>query len=686
MSFRVRAAALAVVLVGSGLTAGTASADPPLSYEQEALARMSSANSLQTIRDLAVGIGPRRSATPAELEGAQYLKGRLESLGFEVQLQAVPFTGARNIAKVTSPNATLPNGPNWVMSASVNGRLTADGPAVEAPLVYAGTGATAASFPADTAGKIVLMDQGANTAARTTQVANAVAAGAVGAILGNTGTNAAPTTTITLNPAQPTIPVAGGGRAHLDWLKELLAAGPVTLRMTTNSYVNHPRTNVLAVRRAVGDPSGTTAPIISIGAHIDSVLGAPGAHDDASGNGTMVEIARVLSQFPLDKEIRIGGYGGEEDGLVGSGYYVANTLTAAEKARYVGHWQMDMVGTPYGPAEFWALTPNGTTNLVVDAAYAAAARVGFDGMQNCFLGQSDHQAFWDAGIPSSLFIWLNYRKPRLPQTCTSGPFTNPDYTTEPEYHRPTDGMNNVSPERLQTSLDVVGGAAFHHALNKVTFTVTDGTGQPLGGAKVTGDCGDGLRNLGESGAGGVAEVFVPHVTCDFRVAGGGALGLADDVAVAGDRAIAMQLTGADGTVSGTVPATLSLTIGPPARFDPFVPGVGADYFVTSSANVVSTAGDAVLSVVDPSATAPGHLVNGAFVLPRPLQVRARNAANTSTAYNNASGAPLNLLSYPGPVSNDAVSLDFKQAIGSSDPLRTGTYAKTLTFTLSTTSP
>jgi hypothetical protein len=33
-----------------------------------------------------------------------------------------------------------------------------------------------------------------------------------------------------------------------------------------------------------------------------------------------------------------------------------------------------------------------------------------------------------------------------------------------------------------------------------------------------------------------------------------------------------------------------------------------------------------------------------------------------------------------------VSLDFKQTIGASDPLRTGTYSKTLTFTLSTTTP
>ena len=56
-----------------------------------------------------------------------------------------------------------------------------------------------------------------------------------------------------------------------------------------------------------------------------------------------------------------------------------------------------------------------------------------------------------------------------------------------------------------------------------------------------------------------------------------------------------------------------------------------------------------------------------------------------TAYN-AIGAMFNLLTWSGPVSNDPVSLDYKQTIKSTDPLRTGTYSKTLTFTLSTTNP
>ena len=147
-------------------------------------------------------------------------------------------------------------------------------------------------------------------------------------------------------------------------------------------------------------------------------------------------------------------------------------------------------------------------------------------------------------------------------------------------------------------------------------------------------------------------------------------------------------TTADGNVSGTVPGTLSLTLAGPATFGAFTAGVARVYNANTMANVVSTAGEALLSVADPSSTATGHLVNGAFSLPSALQARARNAANTSTAYNNvgSSASPLNLLTYSGPVSNDAVSLDFQQSIGANDALRTGTYSKTLTFTLSTTTP
>jgi GH35 family endo-1,4-beta-xylanase len=137
---------------------------------------------------------------------------------------------------------------------------------------------------------------------------------------------------------------------------------------------------------------------------------------------------------------------------------------------------------------------------------------------------------------------------------------------------------------------------------------------------------------------------------------------------------------AAGAVGGTVPATLSLSLGGPASFGAFTPGVAHTYTASTTANVISTAGDAALSVTDPGAK-PGHLVNGAFALPSALQARANGGA-----FGDVSGAPLTLLTYTGPVSNAPVAIDFQQAIGSGDALRTGTYAKTLTFTLSTTNP
>ncbi|HEY6887043.1 MAG TPA: M1 family aminopeptidase, partial [Solirubrobacter sp.] len=139
-------------------------------------------------------------------------------------------------------------------------------------------------------------------------------------------------------------------------------------------------------------------------------------------------------------------------------------------------------------------------------------------------------------------------------------------------------------------------------------------------------------------------------------------------------------------VGGTVPATLSLTLGAPATFGSFTPGVAKTYTAQTTANVISSAGDAALSISDPSSTAPGHLVNGAFSLPAALKASASSALGSSTPAGAISGTPLTLLTYSGPVANDSVALSLAQDIAAGDALRTGAYSKTLTFTLSTTTP
>jgi hypothetical protein len=114
------------------------------------------------------------------------------------------------------------------------------------------------------------------------------------------------------------------------------------------------------------------------------------------------------------------------------------------------------------------------------------------------------------------------------------------------------------------------------------------------------------------------------------------------------------------------------------------PGVDRSYDASTTANVISTAGDATLSVTDPSSNATGRLVNGAFVLSEQLQAKANSGA--FAPLSTTAGSPLALLTYTGPVSNDAVAIAFRQHITANQALRTGAYSKTLTFTLSTTTP
>jgi hypothetical protein len=142
----------------------------------------------------------------------------------------------------------------------------------------------------------------------------------------------------------------------------------------------------------------------------------------------------------------------------------------------------------------------------------------------------------------------------------------------------------------------------------------------------------------------------------------------------------------DTTVGADVPLVLGLTLGGPAQIGALTPGVAAEYTASISAVVTSTAGNAALTVADPDPTSPGRLINGTYALEQPLQVRASNAETPNPAFAPVGTSPLALLSWPRSISSDAVAVGFKQAVGANETLRAGNYGKTLTFTLSTTTP
>jgi uncharacterized repeat protein (TIGR01451 family) len=224
------------------------------------------------------------------------------------------------------------------------------------------------------------------------------------------------------------------------------------------------------------------------------------------------------------------------------------------------------------------------------------------------------------------------------------------------------------------------------ATGTITLTVRNPTGTPTDGSTttVTHPLPAGLTLVSASGPGWTCPTTTctrndvlapgasfPPITLTVNVASTAAAVLATAPRVTGRSGNVWIDNAADristatpvpGDVGGTVPATLALSVGN-ATFAPFVAGVARDYTTTTTATVTSTAGDAALTTSD-----PGHLSNGSFTLPQPLQVAIAPAG------------------WDGPVSNGTSTLTFTQPIAATDALRTGTYTKTLVFTLSTTSP
>jgi aminopeptidase YwaD len=295
--------------------------------------------------------------------------------------------------------------------------------------VFGGT--SASDFPTETPGKIVLMSR--DDSNYRAQVRNAANAGAVGVILFNPhgGTWGRPI----IDPTA--IPVLGGTSVHGEWLDEMLDQGPVTLGIQTVHMPNLESANVIAVKPPhSGDPD---AKAVLIGAHYDTVADSPGANDNGSGVATALELARVFHSYNTNLELRFVFFGAEERRRPGSIYYV-NQLSGAELGRIAGVFVPDMVANAHpDSSELLVMTVDGRSNAVTDAAIAAGIRLEDPNVSRGEMGRSDHESFYDVGVPAALFI----------RTLTSD-----------AYHQPTDTLENLSPERLQDAMEITGAAVF----------------------------------------------------------------------------------------------------------------------------------------------------------------------------------------------------------------------------------
>jgi Zn-dependent M28 family amino/carboxypeptidase len=320
--------------------------------------------------------GPRSSATNLESAAADLIAGRLRKLGYEVEIQEFSVAtqqGRSSLLTVKgTPDQTVPTLP---LSNSPTSK-------VSGKLVVAGVG-NPQDFPAETRGGIALIERGTLTFQQ--KVANAMAAGALGAIiynnepgvfLGSADSVAIPAVTISQEQGQKLVSQLNGAA--------------LTVEVGVGALSDAVSRNVIA--KAPGAQCETVS-----GGHYDSVPQAPGASDNATGTATVLEIAAILADRREIGNNCFVLFGAEELGLLGSRHYVS-TLDQASKERIKAMLNFDMVGV--GDQAWWLIGTGSLQKRMNDVA----AGLNIQTMNSSLTGtSSDHASFLAAGIPSLMF-------------------------------------------------------------------------------------------------------------------------------------------------------------------------------------------------------------------------------------------------------------------------------------------
>ena len=150
---------------------------------------------------------------------------------------------------------------------------------------------------------------------------------------------------------------------------------------------------------------GALSATILVGAHMDSMPPAPGANDNASGVGVVLELARDLRAADITPTVVFAVFGSEEvvDGNADHHHYgsrrFVSSMTAEQASELAGMISVDMIA--FG-SQLVVRTMGGGSRQFADDILASmkdqgqAASYAKDPGST---GWSDHEAFEDAGYP-----------------------------------------------------------------------------------------------------------------------------------------------------------------------------------------------------------------------------------------------------------------------------------------------
>jgi Iap family predicted aminopeptidase len=207
------------------------------------------------------------------------------------------------------------------------------------------------------------------------------------------------------SPPQVVLAVEHYGRIARTLDKQL----PVTLQLDIDNKFYDDDLNAFNI---VGELPGSDKAdeVVMLGAHFDSWHTGTGATDNAAGSAIMMEAMRLLkaSGVKLRRTVRIGLWGGEEQGLIGSKAYVkahygdpATMQLKPEHAKLAGYFNVD---NGSGAIRGVYLQGNEAVAPIFQAWMEPFKNLGMNTLTIRNTGGTDHLSYDAVGLPGFQFI------------------------------------------------------------------------------------------------------------------------------------------------------------------------------------------------------------------------------------------------------------------------------------------
>lgn len=374
----------------------------------------------QHVTALSEDIGVRLMGTPNEYAAAEYIEGQLDSYGYDGEISEYTINASAVAAidigeKQHYANYYYAGEMNQIINPNIS-NCTLSEPTQEDLDVISTWSISAGDLVVvnsslfsnlEALSKVQAETDGTETALKSSDFINQavdkaeeVNASAI-IIYNDTGLRSQ-----SVKVSGNTIPVIG---ANTVIGEELISnAGNISI-----SKVERPISwNVEAVKEASTEEPES---IIYVTSHLDSVMGAPGATDNASAVAAVLELAKQYKDVDTGGvEIHFVAFGGEEAGLLGSAAFVSQ-IPEEDKAIAI-NFNMDMLsstGTFYGEelnavsldiAGGKSATFNIAAALIITGSEDMQFIEGTENLRWFKYGSSDHQSFQDSGIDAASMI------------------------------------------------------------------------------------------------------------------------------------------------------------------------------------------------------------------------------------------------------------------------------------------